>query len=112
MPPLHQQRRSNDRRREHRRSSQITFPRSDQSVGGPPDTGRRISMESDMPISAPSIDPLAHFIEAIIRRGSKQPIPLASTRIDVIIRGGLATVTTERTFRNTEKESIEATMTF
>ena len=30
----------------------------------------------------------------------------------MLIRGGLATVTTERTFRNSEKQSIEATMTF
>src|SRR5882757_30696 len=64
-----------------------------------------------MPITA-ATDPLAQFLETIIRQGSKTPIPLVATRIDVTIRGGLAAVTTERTFRNTEKQSIEATMTF
>jgi hypothetical protein len=65
-----------------------------------------------MPITAPSIgqDPLADFLRA--RRGDKTPIPLIATRITVTIRGGLAIVTTERTFRNVEKQSIEATMTF
>src|SRR5262245_44565106 len=44
--------------------------------------------------------------------GAERPIPLASTSIDVTIRGGLAFVAIERTFRNSEAEPIEATMTF
>jgi Vault protein inter-alpha-trypsin domain len=55
-------------------------------------------------------DPLASFLRA--HTADKHPIPLVATRIDVTIRGGLASVTTERTFRNDEKQSIEATMTF
>ena len=65
-----------------------------------------------MSMAAASIDPLAHFFEAIFRRDDRKPVPLTSTQIDVTIRGGLASVTTQRTFRNTETKSIEATMTF
>jgi hypothetical protein len=65
-----------------------------------------------MPMAAPSIDPRAHFLGAVFWRGDRKPVPLTSTQIDVTIRGGLASVTTQRTFRNTEKISIEATMTF
>jgi hypothetical protein len=56
------------------------------------------------------VDPLQEFLSSLA--GDRKPIPLVATRIDVRIRGGLATVTTERTFRNSEKQSIEATMTF
>ena len=65
-----------------------------------------------MPITATTIgqDPLASFLRA--KRGDKKPIPLIATRIAVTIRGGLALVTTERTFRNVEKQPIEATLTF
>ena len=55
-------------------------------------------------------DPLATFLQALT--ADKHPVPLVATRIDVTIRGALARVTTERTFRNDEKQSIEATMTF
>ena len=55
-------------------------------------------------------DPLVPFLRA--HTADKHPIPLVATRIDVTIRGGLARVTTERTFRNAEPQSIEATMTF
>jgi hypothetical protein len=55
-------------------------------------------------------DPLVTFLQA--HTADKHPVPLAATRIDVTIRGALARVTTERTFRNDEKQSIEATMTF
>ena len=55
-------------------------------------------------------DPLVTFLRA--HTADKHPIPLVATRIDVTIRGALARVTTERTFRNDEKQSIEATMTF
>jgi hypothetical protein len=55
-------------------------------------------------------DPLARFLRD--HAADKHPIPLIATRIDVTIRGGLACVTTERTFRNSEQQSIEATMTF
>ncbi len=65
-----------------------------------------------MPTAAASIDPLAHFLEAVFRRDDRKPVPLTSTQIDVTIRGGLASVTTQRTFRNSEKIWIEATMTF
>jgi hypothetical protein len=65
-----------------------------------------------MSTAAASIDPLAHYLEAIFRRDDRKPVPLTATHIDVTIRGGLAVVTTQRTFRNTEEKSIEATMTF
>jgi hypothetical protein len=55
-------------------------------------------------------DPLVTFLRA--HTADKHPVPLVATRIDVVIRGALARVTTERTFRNDEKQSIEATMTF
>jgi hypothetical protein len=69
-------------------------------------------METTMPMTASIVgnDPLARFLRD--RAAGKHPIPLNATRIDVTIRGGLAIVTTERTFRNLEKQSIEATMTF
>ena len=65
-----------------------------------------------MPTTASIVgnDPLARFLRD--HAADKHPIPLTATRIDVTIRGGLAIVTTERTFRNSEKQSIEATMTF
>jgi hypothetical protein len=56
------------------------------------------------------VDPLQEFLSSLA--GERKPIPLVATRIDVLIKGGLAIVTTERTFRNIEKQSIEATMTF
>jgi Vault protein inter-alpha-trypsin domain len=65
-----------------------------------------------MSMAEASIDPLAHFFQAIFRRDERKPVPLIATHIDVAIRGGLGFVTTQRTFRNTEKISIEATMTF
>jgi vault protein inter-alpha-trypsin-like protein len=55
-------------------------------------------------------DPLVTFLRA--HTADKHPVPLVATRIDVTIRGALARVTTERTFRNAEPQSIEATMTF
>jgi Vault protein inter-alpha-trypsin domain len=55
-------------------------------------------------------DPLVAFLQA--HTADKHPVPLVATRIDVTIRGALARVTSERTFRNDEKQSIEATMTF
>ena len=67
-----------------------------------------------MPMTASIVgnDPLDQFLNAHALSGGKRPIPLVSTKIDVTIRGGLASVTTERTFRNAEDQSIEATMTF
>jgi hypothetical protein len=53
----------------------------------------------------PAIDPLRRF-------DLPAPLPLAHTKIDVRIRGGLAVVTTERLFRNAEETSMEATITF
>ncbi len=55
-------------------------------------------------------DPLVTFLQA--HTADKHPVPLVATRIDVTILGALARVTTERTFRNDEQQSIEATMTF
>jgi hypothetical protein len=55
-------------------------------------------------------DPLVTFLRA--HTADKHPVPLVATRIDVTIRGALARVTSERTFRNDEQQSIEATMTF
>jgi hypothetical protein len=71
-------------------------------------------METDMPVMASIDNPLGHFRDGATASadGRKWPIPLASTRIDVTIRGGLAIVTTERIFRNAEPRAIEATLTF
>jgi hypothetical protein len=52
------------------------------------------------------------FIAGAFTVESRRPIPLVSTRFDVEIDGGLATVVTQRVFRNDEAESIEATITF
>jgi hypothetical protein len=57
------------------------------------------------------IDPLEAFI-ADRSSGEGRAIPLVSTRFDVEIAGGLATVVTTRVFRNDEVQSVEATITF
>src|ERR1700674_5091699 len=56
------------------------------------------------------IDPLQAFMAAA--SVARAPMPLIATRFDVTIEAGLALVTTARIFRNTEPESIEATITF
>lgn len=56
-----------------------------------------------------TIDPLRAFISGFAKG---LPVPLVATRFDVLIDGGLAVVTTSRTFRNAESQSIEATITF
>ncbi len=58
------------------------------------------------------VDPLEAFISRSISSSGQRPIPLKSTRFDVWIKGGLATVETLRLFRNDESQSIEATITF
>jgi len=64
-------------------------------------------------IATPStIDPLGAFVAGAFTVDAHRPIPLVSTRFDVEIDGGLATVVTQRVFRNDEAESIEATITF
>lgn len=57
-------------------------------------------------------DPLREYAYAAMVTGTQRPVPLIATRIAIRIDGGLATVTTKRTFRNQEEDSIEATMTF
>lgn len=57
-------------------------------------------------------DPLGGFRHLAMVAGTRRPIPLAATRFTVRILGNLALVTAERSFRNVEAESIEATMTF
>ncbi len=64
------------------------------------------------PVPQTRIDPLHAFIAGAFIAGSKQPIPLIDTRFDVAIDGGLAAVSTARTFRNAETVPIEATITF
>lgn len=59
-----------------------------------------------------SVDPLHAYMAGGRIAGTDTPMPLVGTRFDVEIHGGLATVTTKRTFRNCETESIEATITF
>src|SRR3954471_13412417 len=63
-------------------------------------------------LSPAMIDPLHAFVHGACISGTKQPLPLLSTRFDVRIAHGLAIVSTTRTFRNDERESIEATITF
>lgn len=59
-------------------------------------------------------DPLQKFKEGVrsTAKGFERPVPLTATAITVRIEGGMAVVTTERTFRNVEDQDIEATMTF
>ncbi|MBV1800503.1 VIT domain-containing protein [Siccirubricoccus sp. G192] len=57
-------------------------------------------------------DPLGRFRDGAVHTGSGRPIPLAATRIQILVAGGLAVVRTERVFRNAEDVSIEATLTF
>ena len=59
-----------------------------------------------------SSDPLSSYAHAAVISGTQRPVPLTGTKISVRVDGGLATVTTTRTFRNDEDASIEATMTF
>ena len=67
-----------------------------------------------MPSMASIDNPLAKFRNGAAASvdGREWPIPLTGTRIDVTIRGGLAIVVTERSFRNGEPRAIEATLTF
>src|SRR5262245_38615923 len=71
-------------------------------------------METDMPIMASIDHSLGTFRDGATASadGNKWPIPLAATKLDVTIPGGLAIVTTERVFRNAEPRAIEATLTF
>ncbi len=64
------------------------------------------------PSLPPTIDPLRAFLNLEGERMGRTPVPLVSTAIDAEIEGGMVVVSTTRVFRNTEAESIEATMTF
>lgn len=69
---------------------------------------------TDMPI-APTIkaDPLARYgLVDGAARGGGIPVPLTAERMRIVIRGGLALVSREQTFRNRENSTIEATITF
>jgi hypothetical protein len=71
-----------------------------------------MSPMTSSPLAIPTmIDPLKAFIAGASSTAGR-PIPLVSTRFDIDIDGGLATVVTKRVFRNHETESIEATITF
>jgi hypothetical protein len=80
----------------------------------PPAISSPRQMETDMPSMASIDNPLAKFRNGATASvdGREWPIPLTATRIDVTIRGGLAVVATERSFRNSEPRPIEATLTF
>jgi Vault protein inter-alpha-trypsin domain/von Willebrand factor type A domain len=68
-----------------------------------------------MPLTDPSAslsDPLHAFVAGAFISGSKNPIPLIATKFEVLFAAGAAVVTTKRTFRNVESQSIEATITF
>jgi hypothetical protein len=68
-----------------------------------------------MPTRQPKIvDPLKQFREGVraLVGGDERPVPLVSTAFAVEIRGGIAAVTSVRTFRNQESQDIEPTMTF
>jgi Vault protein inter-alpha-trypsin domain len=64
------------------------------------------------PIPVSEADPLGAYQAGAVERRSGRPIPLAATRIRVLLEGGLVVVRTERIFRNAEAVSIEATLTF
>jgi hypothetical protein len=57
-------------------------------------------------------DPLADYALPAVVKGTSRPVPLVATSFSVRVAGGLALVVAERTFRNAEEASIEATMTF
>jgi hypothetical protein len=63
-------------------------------------------------IQSSAVNPLRAYQHLGKVSNTERPIPLVATAISVRIDGGLATVKTARTFRNTEHASIEATMTF
>ena len=66
-----------------------------------------------MPIASQTmIDPLHAFTAGAFVAGTPRPCPLVATRFDVTIDAGLAVVAMTRTFRNSEPDSIEATITF
>jgi hypothetical protein len=68
-----------------------------------------------MSMTAPqpqTIDPLHALVAGGFVSGSKRPIPLVATRFDVSLNHGLAIVSATRNFKNAEKSSIEATITF
>lgn len=60
------------------------------------------------------MDPLERLKEGVRAnvKGAARPVPLVATAIAVRIEGGIAVVTTERTFRNVEDQDIEPTLTF
>lgn len=60
------------------------------------------------------MDPLEKLKEGVRAsvKGAVRPVPLVATAIAVRIEGGIAVVTTERTFRNVEDQDIEPTVTF
>lgn len=58
------------------------------------------------------LDPLAVFLGNTINERGLTPIPLMSTDHEVALASGLAVVTTHRLFRNSEKATIEAVLTF
>jgi|SRR5665213_395545 len=65
------------------------------------------------PIASPAmIDPLHAFVHGAFIAGTERSIPLIGTRFAVRIAHGLAIVSTTRVFRNDERDSIEATITF
>lgn len=59
-----------------------------------------------------AVNPLERFRHLAVISGSQRPIPLVSTKFSVRVLGAMALVTAERSFRNAEDRSIEATMTF
>ena len=65
-----------------------------------------------MPLNVLAMGKLAACAHPATVSGTGRPVPLMATNFTVRIVGGLAVVTTERTFRNAEEQSIEATMSF
>jgi hypothetical protein len=63
-------------------------------------------------VTRPNFDPLSGYLAAVRLERNARPIPLTATKIAVGIIGGLATVTTERRFRNNEPLPIKAVITF
>lgn len=57
-------------------------------------------------------DPVSQAILHSRLMAGSRPVPLVATTYDIDVHGGLADVCAKRTFRNVEKESIEATITF
>jgi hypothetical protein len=58
------------------------------------------------------VNPIDVFVETQLIGAGRRPVPLIDTAYDVVFEAGLAVIEARRVFRNNEKSSIEAVLTF